>query len=589
MPDQAKNRWTRRHFVTSAGIAAATAGLVACGGTSSPGAVENAAKQPVTTLLDETEKAKPGGTLKIARAIPASIDPHTAPGTYRAFYGYGLLLQLKPGRLKNSDGSLQGDIFESWEQSPDKLTLVGKLNPNARFAQVAPVNGRAVDAADVLFSWTRYASLSPSRSDLAQSAGGPITSLTSPDARTIQIKFAEPNATVNSLLAGTRTGGLFALPKEAADRAALDLRNTEAGSGPFHTTSYVESVSQKYERNRNYVSSRTPGPFIDGMELTNITEYAAALAQFKAGAIFDFSQGLSMDDLLALKREVTGLDVSDTGPSAAYVRTLFGNNPDSPFRDERVRQAYMMTYDRDLYFNVIFSLDALKKAGLPAAPFSECGLGADAFEGWWLDPDSKDFGPNSKYLKYDLAEAKKLLAAAGHASALDYDVYYPQPGYLAAFYRYVEPLIGFARDSKLFRPSIKTLDYNTEWNSRFRLNKGAFTGVAYFQDATGALDPSNRLYATYNSGGSTYFGGDSTLDDLTSRATREFDAEKRRSLAHDVQRYVAGKMYSPRIGGAPGYQLTWEVIRNKFVWQAGGGTLIDPQTVWLDTTKKPLK
>jgi hypothetical protein len=76
---------------------------------------------------------------------------------------------------------------------------------------------------------------------------------------------------------------------------------------------------------------------------------------------------------------------------------------------------------------------------------------------------------------------------------------------------------------------------------------------------------------------------------MTLRATREFDVDKRRSLAHDVQRYVAGKSYSPRIGGAPGYQLTWEVIRNKFVWQAGGGTLVDPQTIWLDPAKKPLR
>ena len=289
-----------------------------------------------------------------------------------------------------------------------------------------------------------------------------------------------------------------------------------------------------------------------------------------------------------MKNEASGLEVTDSGPAAAYVRTLFGSNPESPFKDERVRQAYMMTYDRDLYFEASFSLATLKKAGLPAAPFYECGLGADAFAGWWLDPQSKDFGPNSRLLQFDLPEAKKLLAAAGFTNPIEHDVFYPQPGYLAAFYRYTEPLIGFARDSKLFRPSIKTLDYNTEWNSRFRLNKGAFNGVAYFQDATGPLDPTNRLYAMYNSGGSTYFGGDSTLADMTARATREFDAEKRRTIAQDVQRYVAGKMYSPRIGGSPGYQLTWEAVRNKYVWQTGGA-LIDPQTIWLDSTTKPLR
>ena len=51
--------------------------------------------------------------------------------------------------LLNNSCEIDGDIVESWEISPDKLTINAKVNPNAAFHPVAPVNGRAVDANDM--------------------------------------------------------------------------------------------------------------------------------------------------------------------------------------------------------------------------------------------------------------------------------------------------------------------------------------------------------------------------------------------------------------------------------------------------------
>ena len=44
----------------------------------------------------------------------------------------------------------------------------------------------------------------------------------------------------------------------------------------------------------------------------------------------------------------------------------------------------------------------------------------DIFKGWGLDPKGKDIGPNGQFFKHDIAEAKKLLAAAGFASGTSY-------------------------------------------------------------------------------------------------------------------------------------------------------------------------
>ena len=37
---------------------------------------------------------------------------------------------------------------------------------------------------------------------------------------------------------------------------------------------------------------------------------------------------------------------------------------------------------------------------------------------YWIDPFSSDMGDSAQNFKYDVADAKKLLAAAGHADGL---------------------------------------------------------------------------------------------------------------------------------------------------------------------------
>ncbi len=67
----------------------------------------------------------------------------------------------------------------------------------------------------------------------------------------------------------------------------------------------------------------------------------------------------------------------------------------------------------------------------------------------------------------------------------------------------------------------------------------------------------------------------------------EFDVEKRKSIAHDLQRYLAEKMYIVYYpGGSNGFSMAWPALRN-----FGAYTITD-QTVtywWVDPTKAPLK
>src|SRR5262249_45377259 len=147
---------------------------------------------------------------------------------------------------------------------------------------------------------------------------------------------------------------------------------------------------------------------------------------------------------------------------------------------------------------------------------------------WRLDPEGKDFGPNAKYFKPDVAEAKKMLAAAGFANGVDHDVYFGTlASHTPSYGQHLMILQGMTRDSGLFRPKLNELNYNTEWNTTFRNNKGHFVGQAWIYD-TGESDPTNDLFSHYHSTGSRYFGpngGDPAMDDLLSKMNQEFDVQ----------------------------------------------------------------
>jgi ABC-type transport system substrate-binding protein len=275
------------------------------------------------------------------------------------------------------------------------------------------------------------------------------------------------------------------------------------------------------------------------------------------------------------------------------IRAFFGHEAASPFKDDRVRQAFALLWDRDLFFEAMLNTKKFEAEGLPVQTGYDNALRGPSYTGWWLDPRSKEFGPNAKYFKYDAAEAKKLLTAAGHSTAVDYNVYYGTlASHTPAYARWVEALNGFGRDSGLFKPVNKELDFATEWQT-FRFNQGKFVGQGFIFD-TGENDPANDLFSHYHSSGSRYFGpaggggSDPQLDKMAESLLAEFDVKKRIAIAHEVQRYEGGKMYQPRPGGATTFRITWPALRNKNVWQGDSqGRYL--ATIWLDQTKPPFR
>jgi ABC-type transport system substrate-binding protein len=553
---------------------------------------------------DTSRQARPGGTYKghTNSDIP-TFDPHiSSPPNWQAVqFSYSRLVQLKPGYLEQPSGELSGDLAESWELSPDRLQLTFRLRRDALIAPVAPVRARPVDAQDVLFSWRRFAALGTYRSTLSNAVDpdAPVVSVAAPDAWTVAVALKEPLAAAVTNFANAGSGHFYVMPQEGEGQ--FDPRRTAIGSGPFYVSDYTPSQRLAFRRNAGYYDRQWPK--IAGIELASITEYAAGLGQLVAGNIYSYP--VRAEDVFALKQSESRLVLQRTDPTASQIRALFGWLPNaaSPFRDERVRQALSLSWDRDLWIDMAFNVSKLYDSGVPVETRWNSAVSADSIGRWWVDPRGRDFGPNARFYQFDLTEAKRLLAAAGYNDGVDVATHVLRTNeYGPNFSRHVEALLGFG-DNAGFNFQIVPVDVAT--NTRYAASGGRFEGLGWsVGGAAGHVDPGERLYASFNSRGSLFGGfdaagagthtGDLAMDEMTRNLRTEFDLDKRLSIAAEIQRLNARRVYllnNP--GGASGVCVSWPVVRNVGVYRrdAPANNLGNPTSVyymWLDDTKSPV-
>jgi peptide/nickel transport system substrate-binding protein len=587
-------RISRRRAIAAAGAGAVGAALLAA--CASPVAKRENATQAglVSKPVDDTNRLTRGGIFRSILTSPVTFDPQIvsphagSAGAQMVFswHAYSQLFRVKDGYMERSGGEIEGELVESWEVSPDKLTITAKLRRGVQYAPVAPVNARYVDAQDVVYSWERYKGFSARRDELsnAMNPRSPIVSITATDPLTLIIKLKEPNASLLANLAHYLPGTMYIVPRESIDASKLDLKDKSVGTGAFYLTEFERGVSSKWRKNPTFKHiDKRDLPYLDGIEYVDIPDYPAQLAQFRSGNVLDWYSGVAEDDILPIVRDNPQMEILDYDLQHSATRQVFGLADNSYFRDERVRQAFQMSWDRDLFSDVAFGVKRFGDMGLPKTTAWDSALHASAYKGWWLDPQSKDFGPNAKFFTYDRKEAKKLLDAAGMPSTMDFDLYYAT-GQQPVFYKHKDIILAMVlSDGSPFKPVAKELDFSKEWLT-FRQNKGLFKGMAFEIDVND-FDLGADLFAHYNSAGSRFFGGDAALDEMTNNLQREYDAAKRRQLAFDLQRYDARKAYRPAATSASTFRIGWPAHRMRRVWNGNVNRYL--ATVALDQDKAP--
>jgi peptide/nickel transport system substrate-binding protein len=357
----------------------------------------------------------------------------------------------------------------------------------------------------------------------------------------------------------------------------------------------------QFERNKEYWDS-AKGPHFDKIEFPFILEYAQAIAQLKTGNIFTYNNRIRQSDVIPLKKETPDLQMylinpENFSPGNTIQFGVLPSEVNKPFKDERVRQALSMSIDRDAYIDVFREVKKFQSEGLPVKGYWYTSIGEG--KSWRLDPNDSKFGPNAKYYKHDIAEAKKLLAAAGYANGVEIVTSYISGTQLGPdFQKTVEVRQDMLREAGI-RPKVNLIDYTLEYLPKYLTSAGKFDGLVYRSGVASGNDATIWLDWRYKSGGGDGWlgfdlagrgdgSGDPAVDALILKARSEVDTNKRRELVHDIQRHLAKAQWAiSEPGTADTFELAWPALAN---YRAINGDRRTPAfSWWLDETKAPMK
>jgi ABC-type transport system substrate-binding protein len=605
----------RRALSVAAGTAATAALLAACGssGGSATGPSKGGDKSGlIASPVDSTAQAKPGGILKdyfTGDAVHFDALASNANGVINwvSSFAYPMMTKLKAPKYPNQpDGSVEGEVGETYEISGDKLTLTFKLRQAMKWDSRTPTNGRPLDAEDVMFSWNKFVQLNQAAGNFAYSRApsAPIDSLSAPDSKTIVVKMKLPDASILPMFADW--SGFYVMPRESDKE--FNPRNVVRGHGPWLLEEYEPSVRFVYRRNPDYYNKGKPYP--EKLEKPIISEYAARLAQFRAGNIY--TDTATPIDQIQTKKDVppTLMQQIATWSASIWNGLSFGYEGNSPFKDVRVRQAVSMLVDRESYLDVLDNRDVFVKEGIDV-PSALNSVVAPGWTDYWLDPkDEKKFGPSAKYLSHDVAEAKKLLAAAGYANGFDYDMYFSTSLYGATYVKSAELFSSMLLDGGLKvamrglpYEQFKDMYYEAYFPPSYNSGKtSGFNGIVHLANPA-ASTLASHLFTFVHKDGGRFHGmspdgknpqmGDPRLNSEIEKIRSEFDREKQVSLTHDLIRYFTSQSYYiPRPGVVKGFTLIWPALSDHVTYlrppsdnQWSGRDIY----WWIDSTKAPLQ
>jgi len=504
-----------------------------------------------------------GGVLTIRGWDPPHFDPHLTV-SYKTHIAYSFthsrLLKHKAGPgLQPGLFSVEGDLAESWTQ-PNENTYVFKLRRGVRWHNKPPVNGRELDAEDVVYTLDRFRTVKGNANAYMLAALDRVEAL---DKYTVKFILKESYAWFLDILANPMAVCIVA--KECVEKMGGDLKKPEAtvGTGPWMLDSYRPNVGMTLVRNPTYF---VPGlPNIDRIEILVDEDKASRIAAFLTGKYdlgTEFPGTIDWTDWDVVKRgrrDLKTMLYPSNVMSHIYVR-----NDKPPFSDVRVRRAMSLAINRQAIIDATYEGNGAFNPPVPAA-----------LKEWSIPIDQ--LGDGARYYKPDLAAARKLMAEAGHANGFAATMDFTTYGSNVL----VDQMQLILKDLKSIGIEVKlnTKEYGAYIATTFY---GKYDSMA-FGPQTPFLEPDNFLYGQYYPGEIKNHGhiNDPVVADMLIRQRRTQEPAKRREQILEIQRYLANQQYYVQIGSQI-YNAVWNQALKNYGPNLGydyGGRLM---AAWLD-------
>ncbi len=539
-------RLSRRRVLSAAAAGGAGAAGVALLGCGSPAKQTSSSTSGAQATQAAAGPPKNGGQFNTALRTFAPLDPQKVSASPQEMISGSLsrVFQYQTGLDPTviEDHNPIPDIGLSAE-SPDAVTWTVKLRPDAKFQNIAPVNGHAVEAEDIKASFTRAidpATSNPNRGNLVMIDPEQIQT---PDAHTVVFKLKYAYAPFHKMLASSVYAWI--LPREAV-AGDYDPVKTVIGSGPYTVETIQPSVEIAYKKWPEYWNKSIG--HVDTIHLAFVPDPQQQMAQFAAGHLHDLTI-TTPDDVTAARQQNPKAQLirADTGtPSPIYVQL---GDPSSAFMDVRVRRAFSMALDRATMGKVLYNGQYQETTFVPAY------LGK-----WSLKVN--DLPPNiQQWYKFNLSEAKKLLAAAGHSDMQLKFVYLTGSAFGTPQWNRQCDTVRSMLEPLGVHTTALTQDYNKDF-----IDSGKGSRQGYFpadmillEGVAPAYEAYEMLFNNFDSKSTSNAEHlkDPKLDDMLAKTLTMVSDADRQKATIEIESYMADQMFTiPTVG-----TYTWVFVQ----------------------------
>ncbi len=412
---------------------------------------------------------------------------------------------------------IRPELAERWEVSPDASTFTFYLRKGVKFADIPPVNGRELTAADVKWSYEYWArtgevrekQLPPNSFDWLFEG---LQSVEARDPHTVVMRFQAPFA---PFLNYSAHDFVHIVPREIFDQDG-HYKDRVAGSGSFQLDPAASQKGSRWVLKKNTGYWQPGKPYLDELRILIIPDDSTALTALQVGQL-DVHKAVQFRD---------GQDLQVKAPRLVMFEHLRGspvhlyvNNGRPPFDNLNVRKAVSLAIDRDEFVKTLTG-----------------GRGGWALAGAFPDTFAQE--EVRKLLRYDPEEAKRLLREAGYLQGLSVEFEYP-----------TDRDRSYVTDMELLQAQLrkvgitlapKGLDF-VEYSTRKKLH----THTMNSSSKSVLADVDSYLYAIFHpSSGNNYdLVNDPRLNALLEGQRREPVPAKRREIVREAVRYINGEYY----------------------------------------------